>query len=105
MIAAGADVNIVNHKHSTPLHFYCYSNHDIQILRLLINAQANLTIPDERGLTPLLVCCTSGRNDLINVLVEHGVSVNDKDGAGRSAYDIAIFHQHKEIAARFALKH
>ena len=100
LIAAGADVNLLNHKQSSPLHFFCYTAHDLAILKLLLQAGADPSAADEKGLTPLLVCCTSGRNDCITVLMEHGASAAVKDASGRSARDIAAFHQHKDIVHR-----
>lgn len=101
LIAAGANVSIQNHKLSTPVHFVCYTNHDIKILKMLLDAKSSPSIPDEKGMTPLLVCCTSGRNDMITLLMEYGADPTVRDLSHRSAHDIALYHQHVEIANRF----
>ena len=67
LLNAGANVNAINHKGSTPLHFYCYGDtdngelHTVHGAKELIQAGATVDAVDNSGMTPLLVCCTSGR--------------------------------------------
>lgn len=52
-------------------------------------------------MTPLLVCCTSGRTDFADVLIERGANENVRDGKGHSAYQTAHFYGHEALAKRF----
>lgn len=65
LLKSNADINHQNHKGSTPLHTFCYSDspttHSINFLKFLISKGADIHMKDSRGATPLLVCCTSGR--------------------------------------------
>jgi ankyrin repeat protein len=65
LVSAGASVNVVNHKGSTPLHTYCYGEnrktHGPDGLQLLLDSGADVNSKDLREMTPLLVSCTTGR--------------------------------------------
>lgn len=65
LLRAGANPNQKNHKGSTPLHTFCYgessSSHSVEMLRFLIENSSDVEMEDNRGITPLLVCCSSGR--------------------------------------------
>ena len=58
-------VSIKNNKGSTALHFACYaersSEESLLVAKALLVAGSEVDAADSRGLTPLLVCCTSGR--------------------------------------------
>ena len=76
LVAAGADLNLANKKGSTPLHFMCYDeiprDDCVPFARSLIARGANVNTADGKGMTPLLVCCASGRGDLLQLLMEEG---------------------------------
>lgn len=65
LLEARADPNTANHKGSTPLHTLCYGEdaaaHSVALLQLLVDSGAQVDARDKRGLSPLLVCCGSGR--------------------------------------------
>jgi len=96
-------VNATNHKGSTPLHFACYSDCPAakQLVQSLLRHDANIESRDARGNTPLLVCCLSGRDDIIDLLLEQGANPNVKNSDGETANSIAIFHNHLKIADKF----
>jgi hypothetical protein len=60
-------VSIKNNKGSTALHFACYEEHRSEESLLLAKAlllaggESEVDVTDSRGMTPLLVCCTTGR--------------------------------------------
>jgi len=99
-----ANANAVNHKGSSPLHFACYGSdkkqHPVSVVQKLINAGADVNTKDQRGMTPFLVCCTSGRQDIIDGLLKAGADTHAKDNERRGGYDIAIFYQHTKLAAQ-----
>ena len=104
LIANKAYINITNNKMSAPLHFICYTeekniNVPSDVIKF-IKAGANVNAVDSRGVTPFLAACTSGRLDLVKVLVTEGsCDISQKDSSGRSAYDIAQFYGHADIAS------
>eukprot|EP01035_Chromulina_nebulosa_P025176 gene25176-32845_t len=102
LIDSGAKVNIQNKKGSTPLHFGCYgeskSKNPLDIIVLLVKAGSDVNHKDFRDITPLLVCCISGRLDILNYLKENGADPTAKDVFGRDAYALAVFNHHKHIA-------
>ncbi len=53
---------------------------------------------DKAGMTPYLACCMSGRIDLLHFLREKGADITAVDISGRSAFDIATFNSHTNIA-------
>jgi ankyrin repeat protein len=65
LLKSGADPALQNHKGSTPLHFLCMSEdrttHPASIAEELIAAGANVNGRDKFGITPILLCCSSGR--------------------------------------------
>lgn len=105
LIKAGAELNVQNHKGSTPLAFYCFNNdpetHPVSNARHMLQAGAHAGSKDKSGMTPLLVSCTAGRNDLISVLMDFGACPTAKDDRGRTASDIAEFHGYPDLIQRF----
>lgn len=108
LLEAGTNVNAVNRKGSTPLHFLCYdeapsnAQASLTFARSLVAAGADVNMRDHRGLTPLLVCCASGRLDLIQFLIEEGADPAVKDNSNQTAYDTAKFYNNTQIMDRFA---
>jgi ankyrin repeat protein len=101
LIKAGADVRQVNNKGSSPLHLLCYNStkslESEHLCKLLLKSGADHGGRDHLGTTPLLVCCTSGRDDLIKILLSSGASLRDKDDSGKDALAIAKFYMHSHI--------
>lgn len=105
LLRGGAKI-IGNKKDSTPLHFVCYEEKDlklsVEVAELLINTvKANegedavktlVNAPDYRGMTPLLVCCTTGNINLLKLLKSEGADVKVTDLEGRTALKIAEFY-------------
>ena len=64
-------VSIKNNKGSTALHFACYEEHRSEESLLLAKAfllaggESEVDVTDSRGMTPLLVCCTTGRSCVV----------------------------------------
>ena len=94
-------VNATNHKGSTPLHLLCYQSdrrsHPLEIADLLIEEGAEIDAKDQRDMTPLLVCCTSGRIDFMERLIQFGANLYVKDATNKSAIDIANFYRHESV--------
>lgn len=52
---------------------------------------------DSRGMTAFLVCCSSGRSDLIELLAENGANVHERDDSGRNGIEIATFFRQEKV--------
>ena len=105
LLKSGAEVNVRNHKGSTPLSFFCYNSdkesHPESTLRMLLTNGAHVGATNGEGMTALLCAATAGRNDLISALMDFGACPTAKDSAGRSASDIADFHGYPDLMQRF----
>ncbi len=85
-----------NARNTFPLHFAIFTNADIRIIKLLIDYGAGVNVshwwagPGSRGLTPLMLCITSGNKKAFEVLLKAGADpliTNSIDGL--SALDYA----------------
>jgi ankyrin repeat protein len=105
LLARGADPAIINHKGSVPLHTLCYGSdpalHSLAFAALLIAALKEggrgVDLKDKRGFTPLLVCCTSGRLDIIQLLLKEGASLASTNQRSEGAREIAEYYGHFKI--------
>ncbi len=90
LLSLGINVNQQRNPGGTSALWYAVENSDIEFLRLLIEASANMNIRDDYGRTPLhhaAECCNIG---IIRMLVEAGADVKVKDGYGSSMIFYAI---------------
>ena len=114
LLQHGADRKVANHKGSTPLHFMCYcelpadvekatvmSQQSVELVKMLVTAGAEVNALDDKGISPLLACCVSGRMDIIKVLTALGADPQITDIRGRSAYDIGTFYNQEKIYQYF----
>ena len=67
----GADPNIRDDSHSTPLH-KASSSGRLDVARLLLSYGANIDEKDMEGRTPLLVASAEGHHEMTKLLLEHG---------------------------------
>ena len=99
-------MNRENNKGSTPLNFLCYGEdartHTVDMVRELLAAGAQVDHRDKRGMTALLVCCSSGRSDFIEALMGAGADPTIRDNENRTAHAIAAFYKQEGIAKQFA---
>ena len=71
LLEHGADPNICNNKHSTPLH-NASSNGLLEAARLLLSYGAKLDEMDTNGMTPFQLAASRGHNEITKLLLEHG---------------------------------
>ncbi|KAL3292884.1 ankyrin repeat protein [Colletotrichum asianum] len=71
-----------------------------QAVRLLLKSKYNLlNVPDVLGRTALLTSAKIGQPEIVQMLIDAGANLNDKDINGASFIDIAILSgQHKALA-------
>jgi ankyrin repeat protein len=95
LLAAGADPNYkapTAGNEKTALH-YAAALGDIELVKHLLSAGANLNVPDFFGLTPFLEACLGDRHRppeaqvaLLKLLLESGAEIKPLDKNGRQAY-------------------
>lgn len=87
-IAVGKDVNQQDAEGRTPAHFA--AAHDAtQVLRLLLDADADLTLTDSKGNTSLHYAAGYGRVDIVDMLLEAGADVSAQNATGKRPLEVA----------------
>ena len=72
LLEHGADPNICNNDHTTPLH-RASSCGLLKVVRLLLSHGAKVDVKDWKGKTPLQVAASWVRDELMELMVERGV--------------------------------
>ena len=97
LLEAGADVNLVNERNETALHFACKFHFHLPlptgIFTQLISPH-NINLANKAGDTPLHVAALHKGNTLIPILLEHGADINARGSRNRTALHIAISSYH-----------
>ncbi|XP_049839314.1 serine/threonine-protein phosphatase 6 regulatory ankyrin repeat subunit B-like isoform X2 [Schistocerca gregaria] len=86
LIQTGANINIMDHRGRTPLHYAAVEGNNegiIQLTRKMIEAGARVDKTDHNGRTPLHYAAQAGNYKYVEVLIKAGADVNavDMDGA------------------------
>ena len=71
LLKHGADPNICNKDHSTPLH-RASSLGFLEVARLLISCRAKVDVKDKTGRTPFQLAASKGHDEMTKLLLEHG---------------------------------
>jgi ankyrin repeat protein/WD40 repeat protein len=124
LLANGAAVNAVNHYGKTPLFnavealvsrlsmWVNQSGPDAKKTRLdlpavvltLLNAHADPNIPDNEGITPLLIALKKDSFDAAGLLIEYGANVSCRDENNRTALESAIIKRRTGLVHEMALR-
>ena len=104
LIEHGAHVHQLSHNplRNQPLHACVALNHSVDVLRILIEAGANVNATQHGGYTPLLQAAAAGKKDLVILLLQHGARLDCLCDQGKSAIDYAKERGHTEIADTLA---
>jgi len=94
-----ADPNITsqNGYNVSPLHAALHAN-QTEISKMLIEAGANVNIPQSSRITPLHLAAQHGNIDMIILLLENGADISVRSDTGLTASDLAASKGYKEIA-------
>lgn len=90
LLDEGADPDIVDKGGWSAIH-YASQRNDVQTIRLLLNAGANVHIKNDNGNTPLFraVFSFAGNGDCITCLLEHGANPDEENDNGVSPRSLA----------------
>lgn len=69
----------------------------VEVVKLLVAAEADITVADHRGRTPLYVASLNGRSEMVKLLVDEGADITVADKHGQSPLQIASFYGHVEV--------
>jgi len=104
LIEHGADVNVRDGNHSTPLHL-ASSSWSVEAVQLLIEHGADVHARDGSHSTPLHLVASSSSSweldplkDSLRQLLENGADVDAEDNKGRTPFQIASSGGLHEIA-------
>jgi ankyrin repeat protein len=80
LLQKGASVNAPNENGETPLSIACHGRHSqhdqYEAVKLLLEHDAQMTIVDSRGYTPLSMALLREQNDIAALLIQHGAPVD-----------------------------
>ncbi len=80
----------------TPLHYACEYGHS-DVVRLLLEHGANMSLSDDNDWTPLDRACEQGFPNIVRLLLDHGAEVNDWDEGGRTPLHVACLYGRSDV--------
>lgn len=105
LLEHGADIDAVSHSKisyipsNTALHAAIAGERSIEVIRLLLNSDAQTNILDSDGATSLHSAAFHIDNvEIIRLLIEHGADIHAKTEGGESALAIAMKQGNHNVA-------
>ncbi len=95
-LKAGANINYADELDWTALTYA--ARRDTDIVRILIDAGADVNCADVHGNSALMWATNAGHIDIVRLLLEQGADVNHADNNGNTALIWAARHGHEDIA-------
>jgi ankyrin repeat protein len=95
-IQEGAYVNQPDDKGKTPLYIAAHMG-DLEVARVLIEAQANVDQPTKWGSTPLWIAAMNGHLEVVRMLIRAGADVNQSNKKGQTPLIVAIGKGHLSV--------
>ncbi|MFA6303763.1 MAG: ankyrin repeat domain-containing protein [Legionella sp.] len=100
LIGAGCDVNLPHQPtNQTAIRKATLEGNEIMVSEL-INAKADVNLPDNEGTTPLMASAECGNINIINALLLAGAKVNAVSKTGKTALTFAYREKANSIAER-----
>jgi ankyrin repeat protein len=81
----------------------CDAQHIGQLANVLIDKGAAVDTQDQRGVGPLHACAMHGLLGVARLLKSHGAPIDQRDGLGRSAGEIAALLGYVDVAAELGV--
>ena len=80
--------NYRDSQNNSSLHI-AVSNNSIKLTKYFLNKKnKNLNARNNKGQTALHIACTTGNEDMINLLLQNGANVNALDDKGKKPFDL-----------------
>ena len=90
LIASGADVN----TGSQPVLIKSVTLGNIQCVKMILKAGADINTRDENGNTALIKAANDGNESIVQLLLKEGAKVNIKNNIGKTALYCAVINGH-----------
>lgn len=74
-------------------------NGSLEVVRLLVDAGADVNRPDSSGFTPLMGAARAGHAKMVEFLLERGARLDAVDASGRNALTHAVEFKHRQEIA------
>lgn len=101
LIGKNADVDTVDFEGCTPLH-YAVSQNNLEIVRALIAAGADLHKPNRNGLRPSVLVAKHGAGRILSLIFVTSDLYLHRDDTGRTPLHIAAYHGNRHLVQEFA---
>jgi ankyrin repeat protein len=85
---------------TTPLFIASWKGH-VPIVKLLLDAGADVNIPNIYDNTPLIVASEKGREEIVKMLLDRGADYTKKNKNNKTALDFAIRYRKKDVVNVF----
>ena len=99
LLAHGADVNAVTARTGATALMWAVAAPHPDIVKVLIDAGADVHVSSEKGFTPLLFAARNGDIETAKILLAAGARVNDTGSDGTHALPLAIINRQDAVRA------
>ena len=89
-ISAGTDVNEVNNSNGQIALHYASTHNHLQIIKMLIDNNANINLKDKIGMTPLHLTALGGHREATKLIINSGALLNLVNIYGETPLDVTL---------------
>ena len=89
-ISAGTDVNEVNNSNGQIALHYASTHNHLQIIKMLIDNNANINLKDKIGMTPLHLTALGGHREATKIIINSGALLNLMNIYGETPLDVTL---------------
>jgi ankyrin repeat protein len=97
-----ADVNAINNKNYTTLHWASEMGY-ADVAQILLEYGADINAVSDNG-SPLYLASSNGRLEIVRLLLERGAEVNIREPSSQTLFQVATERGHTEIT-KLLLEH
>ena len=93
------NLDILNNNKDTPL-ILSINNKNIECAEEMIKMGANYILRNKADLSPLMISCKFGFEKLVDLLIEKGANINEKNILGETPLSLAQLYNHDDLAMK-----